>query len=194
MKLRLPVLAGLFLLGAAASLLGDHFHVATATTGYLDRAHHVPFIWDSPIWFPVLVGGATAGLADLRARRGSPRSTINHRHAIGGIAAVLGTYAFTTGLSGTPDTLSVTLIAAPAVLLWYVIGDGFAAVCGLIAAVVGPAIEASLAGLDLFKYDPGSDSLLGVGPWLPPLYFAFGVVASVLGELAIRQASASAPG
>jgi hypothetical protein len=33
-KLRLPGLAFLFALGAAASLIGDHSHVATGTTGY----------------------------------------------------------------------------------------------------------------------------------------------------------------
>jgi hypothetical protein len=191
MTLRLPMLGALFLLGASAGLLGDHFHVASGTTEYLEESHDLPFLWDSPIWFPLLVGAATAGLADLRARRGSPRTNIGHRHAIGGIAAVLGTYAFTTFMPGTPDAVSTSLITALAVITWCFIGDRFAAVCGLLAAVIGPAIEAFLAGIDQFKYANSSDSLLGVAPWLPALYFAFGVVASVLGELAItRQAPA----
>ena len=194
MKLRLPVLAGLFLLGAAASLLGDHFHVASGTTEYLDKAHDLPFIGDSPIWFPVLVGAGTAGLADLRLRLAAPRTTVDHRHAIGGIAAVLGSYAFTTFMTGTPDAVSVALISALAVITWCFIGDRVSIACGLIAAVVGPAIEATLAGLDIFKYADGADSLFGVGPWLPPLYFAFGVVAAVLGELAVTMSKTSAQG
>jgi hypothetical protein len=189
MTLRLPVLVGLFLLGACAGLLGDHFHVASATTEYLDNAHDLPFIWDSPFYFPLVVGGATAGLADLRARAGAPRPNIDHRYAIGGIAAVLGTYAFTTFMPGTPDAVSTSLITALAVLTWCFIGDRFSIACGVIAAVVGPLIEITLAGIDQFQYSDGADSLFGVAPWLPSLYFAFGVVASVLGELAIKRAS-----
>jgi hypothetical protein len=45
----MPELVLLFTLGAAASLIGDHSHVATGTTEYLTDA--VPFVWSSPIWF-----------------------------------------------------------------------------------------------------------------------------------------------
>ena len=62
----MPALAFLFTLGAAASLIGDHSHVATGTTEYLTDA--VPFIWSSPIWFPLLVGAATVSLADAEGR------------------------------------------------------------------------------------------------------------------------------
>jgi len=48
----MPELAFLFTLGAAASLIGDHSHVATGTTEYFTDA--VPFIWSSPICFPLL--------------------------------------------------------------------------------------------------------------------------------------------
>jgi hypothetical protein len=67
-KLRVPELAFLFTLGAAASLVGDHSHVATGTTEYLTGA--VPFVWSSPIWFPLLVAVAvaTVSLAELRLR------------------------------------------------------------------------------------------------------------------------------
>jgi hypothetical protein len=51
-KLRMLELAFLFTLGAAASLIGDHSHVATGTTEYFTDA--VPFIWSSPICFPLL--------------------------------------------------------------------------------------------------------------------------------------------
>ena len=59
----MPELAFLFTLGAAASLIGDHSHVATRTTEYLTDA--VPFIWSSPIWFALAVGAAIVSLAEL---------------------------------------------------------------------------------------------------------------------------------
>jgi len=50
MKLSPSALIGLFVLGAAAALIGDHAHVVTGTTEYFTSA--VPFIWSSPLWFP----------------------------------------------------------------------------------------------------------------------------------------------
>ena len=32
-----------------------------------------------------------------------------------------------------------------------------------------------------------SDALFGVAPWLPALYFAFGVVVALLGEIAAKD-------
>ncbi len=64
MKLRWPDAAVLFVLGAAASLVGDHSHVATGTTEYLSDA--VPFVWSSPVWFPLLVALATVSIAEIR--------------------------------------------------------------------------------------------------------------------------------
>ena len=86
MKLRVTDAVFLFVLGAAAALVGDHSHVVTGTTEYL--SHSVPFVWSSPIWFPILVAVATVvagraaaaspGSADLGDRTsgiwpGSPR-------------------------------------------------------------------------------------------------------------------------
>jgi hypothetical protein len=68
-----------------------------------------------------------------------------------------------------------------------VLGDGPAAVCGVLAAVGGPIVEAVLAGVGVFRYAGGSDSLFGVAPWLPALYFAFGVVVAVLAEIAVKE-------
>ena len=42
---------------------------------------------------------------------------------------------------------------------------------------------------DVFAYAEDSDSLLGVAPWLLPLYFTFGVVAAVVGEMLARNAA-----
>jgi hypothetical protein len=60
-------------------------------------------------------------------------------------------------------------------------------VCGALAAIVGPAVEIALSKLGVFAYYDDSDGLFGVGPWVPPLYFAFGVVAALLGEVASKN-------
>ena len=52
------------------------------------------------------------------------------------------------------------------------------------AAAVGPVVEIGIAAAGQFRYVPGSDGLFGVAPWLVPLYFAFGVVAALIGEIA----------
>ena len=79
------------------------------------------------------------------------------------------------------------LFYALAVITWCVLGDGPGAVCGVLAAIGGPIVEAVLAGFGIFRYADDSDSLFGVGPWLPALYFAFGVVVAVLAEIAAKD-------
>lgn len=62
MTLRVPAVVVVFALGAIAALIGDHGHVVTGTTGYFTNA--VPFVWSSPVWFPVVA----ALLGELAAR------------------------------------------------------------------------------------------------------------------------------
>ncbi len=83
------------------------------------------------------------------------------------------------------------LIYALAAITWCVLGDGPGAVCGVLAAIGGPIVEAVLAEVGVFRYADGSDALFGVAPSLPALYFAFGVVVAVLAEIAakVRQPS-----
>lgn len=173
-------LLALFVLGAVLAPIGDHVHVATGTTSYFDAG---PMIWDSPWWFPVLVGLGTAAIAETRVRLGSMRTGISPRWAVGGLAAVMATYALTGTLCGYPDTLGVVLIGGVGLIVWAVIGDLRGALCGLLAAVVGTGVEALLAATGVFEYATVTDSLLGVAPWLPALYFTFGVAVSVLAEL-----------
>ncbi len=185
MKLRAPELLVLFLVGAAASLIGDHSHVATGTTEYFTDA--VPFVWSSPIWFPVMVGAATVSLAELRLHLPDPRATVTARQGLAGIAAVLGAYVTTALVHSAPPVPSATLIVALAVITWCALGDKPSVVCGALAAIIGPVVEIVLVKVGVFAYNADSDGLFGVGPWLVPLYFAFGVVVAMLGELAARQ-------
>jgi hypothetical protein len=159
-KLRTPQLALLFTLGAAASLIGDHSHVATGTTEYLTDA--VPFIWSSPIWFPLLVAVATVSLAELRLRLRAPRASVTARQGLAGVAAVIGIYII-TALEHTAPAVPVTvLICALAVITWCVLGDGPGAICGVLAAIGGPIVEAALAAAGVFRYADDSNALFGV--------------------------------
>jgi hypothetical protein len=184
-KLRTPQLAFLVTLGAAASLIGDHSHVATGTTEYLTDA--VPFIWSSPSWFPLLVAVATVSLAELRLRLRAPRASVTARQGLAGVAAVIGIYII-TALEHTAPAVPVTvLICALAVITWCVLGDGPCAICGVLAAIGGLIVEAALAAAGVFRYADDSNALFGVAPWLPALYFAFGVVVAVLAEIAAKD-------
>jgi hypothetical protein len=180
-KLRWPVALVLLALGAVASLIGDHSHVATGTTEYLSFA--VPFVWSSPIWFPLLVGLATVSIAELRLRMPALRTSVTARQGLAGVAAVVGIYVTTALVHTAPPVPANALIYALAVITWCALGDRWGAICGVIAAVVGPAVEAVVAAAGLARYADDSDALFGVAPWLPALYFAFGVVVALLAEI-----------
>lgn len=183
-RLRPSIALLLFVLGGAAGLIGDHSHVVTGTTEYLSPSQAVPFIWSSPLYFPILVGSATVFLAELRLHLPSPRTAVTVRQGVAGLAAVLGSYVVTAMLHASPVVPLTTLICAFAAITFCALGDGPAIVCGVLIAAVGPVVEIGIAALGQFRYVPGSDGLFGVAPWLVPLYFAFGVVAALIGEIA----------
>ncbi len=176
----------LFLVGAAGGLIGDAGHVQAGTTTYLDDT--TPFVWESALWFPVLVGLATASLGELRLRLGPPRPGFDARIGIAAIAAVLALYALTAVIYDEPEGPVTVLIVMLAVLIASGLGGGRPALaCGLAAAVVGPLAEILVVELDLAEYSPAADALFGVALWLPPLYFAFGFVAARLAELLVAR-------
>jgi hypothetical protein len=179
----------LFVLGAAASLVGDHSHVATGTTVYF--THAVPFVWSSPLWFPAMVGLATVSLAELRLHLPAVRTTATVRQGLAGVAAVVGTYVTTALVHPAPPVPGIALITAMALITWCALGDVPSVVCGALAAVIGPVVEIALVRSGVFAYTDGSDGLFGVGPWLPPLYFAFGIVVALLGELCAKGRESS---
>ena len=186
MRLTGRELATLFAIGAAGGLLGDAGHVQAGTTTYLDDS--LPFIWESQLWFPLLVGLATAATGELRLRLGPPRSGFDARIAVAAIAAVLAIYAVTALVYDEPATPATALIYLLAALVVAWLADGPAAIaCGLAAAVLGPLVEIAVVELELARYAEGADELGGVPLWLPALYFAFGVVAARLAELLVAR-------
>ncbi len=186
MRLTPRELIVLFAIGALGGLIGDAGHVQAGTTTYLDDA--TPFIWKSALWFPILVGLATASLGELRLRLGPPRPAFDPRVGIAAIAAVLALYAVTALLYDQPEGPATTLIVMLAVLIACGLAGGRPAViCGLVAAIAGPVAEIVIVELDLAKYADSADTLFGVALWLPALYFAFGFVAARLAELLVAR-------
>jgi hypothetical protein len=176
----------LFALGAAGGLVGDATHIEAGTTRYLDDS--LPFVWNSALWFPILVGLATASLGDLRLRLGPPRPGFDPRSGAGAIAAVLALYATTALVFDEPEAPATTLILMLAVLIVCWLADGWPAiVCGVVAAVIGPLAEILIVELELAEYAQPADSLFGVALWLPALYLAFGVVVARLAELLVAR-------
>ena len=190
MKLRWPDAVFLFLLGAVASLVGDHSHVVTGTTEYLSDA--VPFVFSSPLWFPALVALATVSVAEFRLHMPALRADVTPRQGLAGVAAVLGIYVTTALVHTAPAVPVNVLIYALAAITWCALGDRWGAVCGVIAAVVGPVVEIVVAAAGLARYADDSDALFGVAPWLPALYFAFGVTVALLAEIFASRYTPSA--
>jgi hypothetical protein len=186
MRLRASELGVLFAVGAAGGLVGDAGHVQAGTTTYLDDA--TPFVWESALWFPILVGLATASIGELRLRLGAPRPGFDPRLGLAAIAAVLAIYAVTALVYDEPEGPATTLVVMLAVLVaCWLGGGGPALVCGIAAALIGPLAEIVIVELELSEYAPTADSLAGVALWLPALYFAFGYVAARLAELLVAR-------
>lgn len=173
----------LFVIGALGGLAGDQAHVASGATHYID--HSLPFIWRSEIWFPVAVGLGTVSVADLRLRLAPPQAPFDLREAVVGIASVLAIYAITAIVTDEATGSSVLLVTMLAALVAARFADGWPAlVCGAAAALFGPAIEIAVVKADIASYGSNVDGLFGVAPWLPMLYFSFGVVVARLAEMA----------
>lgn len=182
--MRLPPsrLAILFAIGAIGGLVGDQGHVKSGTTEYLSDA--VPFVWESALWFPLLVGLGTVAVGVTRLRLGHLTPNPSWRDGVIGIVAVIGLYALTALLRGEPLSPATVLCFCIAVLICLRIGGGIPAViCGVLAAITGTVAEIVLVEIDAAAYAEELDTLGGVAPWLPALYLAFGFVAARLAEL-----------
>jgi hypothetical protein len=179
-----------FLLGFGIGLAGDATHVASGTTAY--DWDGVPTLWNSAIWFPFAVGLAVLGAAEAGRRLDLPSRPRTRIDVVIGAAVVLALYALTATLRGQPVTVSVVLCSAIAVAVWAwwsPTSRSLAVAVG--AAILGPVAEMGVVASGAAHYASDSDSLGGVAPWLPCLYFAAGAVASgVLGALTGARAGA----
>lgn len=145
-----------------------------------------PFIWESAVWFVALVGLGTVATAELRLWLAPVRTAREDDFsvAVGAVAVVIGIYALTALVLDEPLLPATVVIYVLAAVVWHISGDGWAsAVCGLTAALIGTAFEIVLAAAGVFEYDDSIDLLFGVPPWLPALYFAFGIAVARLAEL-----------
>src|SRR5215207_2646840 len=104
MRLRPTELLILFAVGAAGGLIGDAGAVQSGVTNYLDDS--VPFIWESPVWFPVMVGLGTVSIGLVRMHLGPTRPGFDPRTGIGAFASVGVVYAVTS-LAGDDRTAAV---------------------------------------------------------------------------------------
>jgi hypothetical protein len=106
------------------------------------------------------------------------------QEVLAAVASVLGIYLLTSLLADESTSTATAFIGCLAVLVLVRFGDGRPAIiCGALAAILGPLVEAAESAAGIFEYTDNVDDLLGVGPWLVPLYFAFGVVCARLGEI-----------
>jgi hypothetical protein len=176
-------------LGFAISLAGDACHVASGTTAY--DWDGVPSIWRSAVWFPFLVGGAVLSAAWLAERAGTtPARRRTRADAVTGVAAVLALYALTAVLRDQPETVSVLLTSALALVIWsWWDPSPGSLLVALGAAVAGPLAEIVIVAVGASHYAENADGLFGVAPWLPALYFAAGAVAARLWAAVARDGS-----
>jgi hypothetical protein len=182
-------LAALFFIGAAGGLVGDMCHVVSGTTRYIEDP--LPYIWESQLWFPAMVGAGTAALGLIRIRLGDDGEGGGMREAAQMVAWIIALYALTALVRGEPQEVAVAIVYAVAAGICGAFAHSRADVaCGALAAVVGVTIEVILAAAGVFEYADDVGDFLGVATWLPALYFAYGVVAGRLGLIAARMSPA----
>lgn len=187
MRLSTRSLLTLFAIGSLCGLIGDHAAVVSGTTRYLDTGG-VPSIWGSPLFFPPMVGLGTVAIAELRVRLGSARPGWSLEEGLAAVASVLGMYLLTALLTDESTSTATAFMVCLAALVLVRFGGGRPAlVCAAVAAAVGPLVEIVEERAGIFEYTANVDGLFGVGPWLVPLYFAFGIVCARLGELFLAR-------
>ncbi len=185
-RLGVAGLAALFFVGAAGGLVGDMCHVVSGTTRYIEDP--LPYIWESQLWFPVMVGAGTATIGWLRVRLGDDGEGGGMSEAAQMVAWIIALYALTAIVRGEPQEVAVALVYAVAAGICGAFAHSRADIaCGALAAVVGVTIEIVLAAEGIFEYAGDVGDFAGVATWLPALYFAYGVVAGRLGLTASRM-------
>jgi hypothetical protein len=183
-------LAALFVVGAIGGLIGDMCHVQSGTTVYLEDG--LPYVWESQLWFPLMVGAGTASLGliavTLGASAAGAERTDPLREAAAMIASVLGLYALTAIVRGEPAAVGIVLCWSVAALICARFArDRVDWLCAALALIFGVGTEVVLSAAGVFEYAGDVEQIFGVAAWLPALYLAYGVVASRLGVLAAAR-------
>jgi hypothetical protein len=168
-----------FVVGGLWCYVLDHQHVVWNVLSYPDQD-----FWQQAWWVPLLFGTSTV-LALLavepirRLVRGGLGETPSAALVVADFASFSAAYYLTAVAHRTPDLLLLILVGTwvirvaagmPAWGVAYCIG----------AALVGPAVEATISGLGLFHYH--HPDFLGFARWLPGLYLHVGVLAVTLGQ------------
>lgn len=179
-------LAALFAIGAAGGLIGDMCHVQSGTTVYLEDP--LPYIWESQLWFPLMVGSGTAALGWIAVRLGASATDAERRdplrEAATMIAAVIALYALTAIVRGEPAAVGIVLCYSVAALICARFARGrIDLLCAILAALFGVGTEIILSAAGVFEYADDVKQIGGAAAWLPALYLAYGVVAARLGVL-----------
>lgn len=180
--------AFVWMCGATIAPLGDHFHVARGVTEYFTDFGPI-WLGESPLWFVLLVStfmGTLALVHGRLARPDAPRGSAAWVYV--SPLLVLDLYlttSFYPWREGGSLEAAITLVA----VLMYLTLDRtrVGLVLGLVVAVGATAFEWGLVQLGVFRYLPQSDELLGVAPWLLPLYFAASVAVGAVARRMLRS-------
>jgi hypothetical protein len=153
--------------------------VSSGTVRYLWPS--IPTLWRSAVWFPLAAGLAVAALARIGRRTQLPSRPRGRIDAVRGVLAVLALYALTAFLRGQPAEVSVTLCGALALGIWSWWDPSwptFALAC--LGALLGTLGGIGCVKVGAVVYANDSNTLAGVAPWLPCVYFAAASLASGL--------------
>ena len=174
--------AFVLLCGATIGPIGDHFHVARGVTEYLTDFGPI-WLGNSPLWFVLLVAPFMATLAVAQGRWQSSRGPADAATVYATPLSVLGLYLLTSFYPWREGgSLELLISLAAAVLYLGLDRSRLGLVVGAVVAVAATGFEAALVHLGVFRYLPESDELLGVAPWLLPLYFAASVAVGAIGR------------
>jgi hypothetical protein len=165
-------LAICFLLGAVLGTAFDGIHLYGDVESYPDPAFG-RWAWFVPLEFGVVAALAGALIPALERLAGPPRLPEWSPGArVAELCLITAAYTSTVVLDGEPVIVTVGLLAlvTARLVISPVPGDWLYA---LIAAVVGPAVEAALSAAGAFDYiDP---DFAGIPLWLPALWANGGI-------------------
>lgn len=173
----------LVLLGATVGSFLDGFHSWSGTTVYPS-----PVFWKMAWWTPLLFGVAYAGLGSPLLRAREPVPSPPGSRALAGFVGFAALY-FASGFLPAPNVVKLALLLAGAGVAWALVDRSRAAmIAGAVAAVVGPATEITLVGLDAFSYV--HPDFAGIAMWLPALYLLSGPAGGPFARLVATEAEA----